>query len=351
MGIAIGLAIGAIFYFIHRLLPTTPSMDIVLSFITPYCMYYFAEHFSFSGVLAVVSGGLFLSYHRQQMLTHLSRVQGANVWSTVGFVLNGLVFMLIGLQLPHIVQQLENINLSTAIWYGLLISGMLIVTRLLCTFGAAVVTKFMSRFITVADPNPGWKAPILFGWAGMRGVVSLAAALSIPVTISTGTFSATQPYPVYYIRYYPRYTGFSGTYITLANQKNKVGRPVSPISPQKQEMLIQKKIAYQSIHFLDEKYAGEVAANEHVGNLKARFSSSLKYLTNSYENEVVIDDSNPLKRYQHIALELLDEQRKLLYQMNHRSEFDEDIIRKHLSLLDLEETKLREKLPHDAQVQ
>ena len=351
MGIAIGLAIGAIFYFIHRLLPTTPSMDIVLSFITPYCMYYFAEHFSFSGVLAVVSGGLFLSYHRQQMLTHLSRVQGANVWSTVGFVLNGLVFMLIGLQLPHIVQQLENINLSTAIWYGLLISGMLIVTRLLCTFGAAVVTKFMSRFITVADPNPGWKAPILFGWAGMRGVVSLAAALSIPVTISTGPFP--QRNLILFITFVIILVTlvFQGLTLPWLIKKIKLEDRFSPISPQKQEMLIQKKIAYQSIHFLDEKYAGEVAANEHVGNLKARFSSSLKYLTNSYENEVVIDDSNPLKRYQHIALELLDEQRKLLYQMNHRSEFDEDIIRKHLSLLDLEETKLREKLPHDAQVQ
>lgn len=93
IGIVIGLAIGFVFYTIHRWLPTTPSIDIVLSFVTPYCMYYFAERFHFSGVLAVVSGGLLLSSQRQKMLSHLSRLQSTNVWSTVGFVLNGLIFI------------------------------------------------------------------------------------------------------------------------------------------------------------------------------------------------------------------------------------------------------------------
>src|SRR5215212_10013370 len=122
MGILIGLVVGLIFYDIHRLLPTTPSIEIVLTLVTPYCMYYFAERFHFSGVLAVVSGGLLLSSKRQSMLTPLSRIQGANVWSTVGFVLNGLIFLLIGLQLPSIVRQLEDISVSTAIWYGLAVS-------------------------------------------------------------------------------------------------------------------------------------------------------------------------------------------------------------------------------------
>ena len=97
MGTLIGLAIGLIFYAIHRWLPTTPSIEIVLSFLAPYCMYYFAERFHFSGVLAVVAGGLLLSSKRHIMLTYQGRVQGSNVWSTIGFILNGIVFMLIGL--------------------------------------------------------------------------------------------------------------------------------------------------------------------------------------------------------------------------------------------------------------
>ena len=153
-------------------------------------MYYAAEHFHFSGVLAVVSGGLLLSSKRQSMLNYRSRIEGVNVWTNIVFVLNGLIFLLIGLQLPSITQQLGDISLGRAIWYGLVISLCLIIARLLCTFGASVFTRFMSHFITVADPNPGWKGPIIFGWAGMRGVVSLAAALSIPLLISKD-----QPFP------------------------------------------------------------------------------------------------------------------------------------------------------------
>jgi Na+/H+ antiporter len=353
MGVLIGLAVAVVFYAIHRMLPTTPSMDVVLSFVTPYCMYYFAEYFHFSGVLAVVSGGLFLSNHRQRMLSHLSRVQGTNVWSIVGFVLNGLVFMLIGLELHHIVNQLENIKLSTAIWYGLLISLVLIITRMLCTLGASIFTRFMSHFITVADPNPGWKAPILFGWAGMRGVVSLAAALSIPVYIdATNKVPFPQRNLILFITFIVILVTlvFQGLTLPWLIRKIKMEDRYSPITPAKQEIIIQKKIALASIHFLEEEYKDDLIANEHLGNLRAIYNSNLNFFTKSLENGLALDDNNPLKRYQQITLKLLDKQRELLHHMNHRSEFDEDIIRKYLSLVDLEETKLCEKLPQDVHV-
>jgi CPA1 family monovalent cation:H+ antiporter len=351
MGVAIGLAIGFVFYAIHRWLPTTPSIDIVLSFLAPYCMYYYAERFHFSGVLAVVSGGLLLSSQRQTMLSHLSRVQGTNVWSTVGFVLNGLIFMLIGLQLPTIVRQLENIRLSEAIGYGLLISFVLIVSRLLCTFGAVLFTRFMSRFITVADPNPGWKGPILLGWAGMRGVVSLAAALSIPVMLDNG-----QAFPqrnlILFITFIVILVTlvFQGLTLPWIISKLKLEDRFSPIPPAGQEAIIQKKIAHISLAFLDENYADDVLANEHLANLKTTLGTKLRHFTNSVDNGFHYDGNNPLRRYQQISLELLDKQRDLLRKMNQRSEFDEDIIRKYLTLLDLEETRLREKVPEDAQV-
>ena len=92
MGIAIGLIVGAIFYSIHRWVAPTPSIEIVLTLVTPYCMYYAAEHFHFSGVLAVVSGGLFLSGRSQEMLNYKSRIEGVNVWTNLVFVMNGLIF-------------------------------------------------------------------------------------------------------------------------------------------------------------------------------------------------------------------------------------------------------------------
>ena len=186
MGVVTGLAIALVFYAIHRWLPTTPNINVVLTFIAPYLMYIVAEQFHFSGVLAVVSGGLFLSHQNQRIFDHRTRFRNENVWSAIGFALNGLVFMLIGLQLPVIVQQLGSDGLRDGIKYGLLISGSLIILRLLCTFGASVFTRVISHVITTADPNPGWRGPILLGWAGMRGVVSLAAALSIPLKLDNG---------------------------------------------------------------------------------------------------------------------------------------------------------------------
>jgi len=115
MGAMIGVVIGFIFYGIHRWLPTTPSIEIILTLVTLYCMYYAAEHFHFSGVLAVVSGGLLLSGKRQSMLNYRSRIEGVNVWTNIVFVLNGLIFFLIGLQLPAITNQLGDIGIGRAI--------------------------------------------------------------------------------------------------------------------------------------------------------------------------------------------------------------------------------------------
>lgn len=344
MGTAVGLVLALFFYAIHRWLPTTTSIEIVLSLVTPYCMYYFAEHFHFSGVLSVVSGGLLLSSMRQKMLTYRSRIEAVNVWSNIVFVLNGLIFLLIGLQLPSIIRQLGNISVSRAIVYGLVTSFLLILTRMLCTFGASLFTRLMSRVITVADPNPGWKAPLITGWAGMRGVVSLAAALSIPVFIREG-----QPFPY---RDLILFITFIVILVTLVMQgltlpwlirKIKMEDRFSPMSEKKQEIIIQKKIAQYTLQYLEDNLGKKWSQNERLKNLHARLNIDLDHLNRELEAN---DDGNEntLKDYNLFYLELLEHQRKILNEMNRRTEFDEDLIRKYLSLIDLEEHKLREKL-------
>ena len=247
-------------------------------------MYYFAEHFHFSGVLAVVSGGLFLSSKRQSMLNYRSRIEGVNVWTNIVFVLNGLIFLLIGLQLPSITQQLGDISLGRAIWYGLVISVVLIVTRLLCTFGASLFTSFMSHFITVADPNPGWKGPLIFGWAGMRGVVSLAAALSIPLLIQEG-----QPFPyrnlILFITFIVILVTlvFQGLTLPWLIRKVKPEDKYTTIPEHKQEIIIQKKIAQASLQFLEEKYGKDRLQNEHLNNLYARLKLDLRFFNQELE--------------------------------------------------------------------
>jgi CPA1 family monovalent cation:H+ antiporter len=306
-------------------------------------MYYFAEHYHFSGVLAVVSGGLFLSYRRQTMLTYMSRIQGVNVWNSFVFVLNGVVFLLIGLQLPSIVEQLGDTSLSMAIGYGLTISVILIITRVLCTLGASAFTRFMSRFITVADNNPGWKGPFIFGWAGMRGVVSLAMALSIPLLMDNG-----QAFPY---RNLILFITFIVILVTLVLQGLTLPWIIRKLDPEdrskslpeeQQERLIQKKMAKASLQLLEEKYADEKKQNEHLNNLVTRLQLDLKFFQQDLESLII--NGNSLSKFQIIYLELLEAQRKMLYELNHKEEFDEEVIRKYLALIDVEEFKVREKL-------
>jgi monovalent cation/hydrogen antiporter len=347
LGIFVGLFVGIVFYAIHRWLPTTPSIEIVLTLVTPYCMYYFAEHFHFSGVLAVVGGGLFLSSKRQSMLSFRSRIEGVNVWTNLVFVLNGLIFLLIGLQLPSISRQLGITSLSEAIWYGLVISFVLVLTRLLCTLGASPFTTVMSRLITVADPTPGWRNPLILGWAGMRGVVSLAAALSIPLVIRG------QPFPhrnlILFITFIVILVTLVFQGLTLPWLIRKVGQEdkQTTIPEHEQELIIQKKIAKASLQFLEEKYGKDRVQNEHLDNLFATLQTDLRSLDQELEESNETKE-NSSKRYQSIYLQLLEQQRLLLDEMNRLTEFDEELIRKYLSLIDLEEFKVREKQLQEA---
>ena len=342
MGILIGLIVALVFYAVHRWLIRTPSVEIVLTLVTPYIMYYFAEHFKFSGVLAVVSGGLFLSGRRQTMLTYKSRVQGFNVWTNLVFVLNGLIFLLIGLQLPSIVNQLGDTSLSKAIWYGLAISFVLIIARFLCTFGASLFTRFMGRFIKVAERNPGFRGPIVLGWAGMRGVVSLAMALSIPLLIGGQAF----PYRnlILFITFIVILVTlvFQGLSLPWVIRKVKLQERPGTIPEEEQELIIQKKIAKASLQLLQDQYDGELKENEHLKNVFARlqldmnfFQQDLKELASSTDNSII--------SFRRIYLELLERQRQLLTEMNRKDEFDEDLIRKYFALIDMEEFKIREK--------
>ena len=343
MGIVFGLGVGYIFYVIHRWLPIPPRIEIIMTFVTPYCMFYAAEHFQFSGVLAVVSGGLLLSSKRQQMLSYRSRIQAGNVWTSIVFVMNGLIFLLIGLQLPVIINQLGDISLVKATWYGIAISFVLMITRILCTLGASAFTMFMSRYITVADPNPGWKGPLILGWAGMRGVVSLAAALSIPLYISD-----TQMFPyrnlILFITFIVILVTlvFQGLTLPLLIKWLKVEETSTVKSDVEQEKLIQKKLSQSSFLYLENKFTSEGLDNDHITNLRLRFELEFKFFDSELLEDVDPVQKNTIQEYHNTYLDLLDHQRNLLKEINHDAQFDEELIRKYYALIDFEELKIRE---------
>jgi Na+/H+ antiporter len=343
MGIATGLIVALVFYVIHRYLPTSNNMDVILTFITPYAMYMAAEQFHFSGVLSVVSGGLFLSVRQQQFLSHRSRLQGVNVWEAVAFVLNGIVFILIGLEFPVIIKNLGPEGLPSAIKYSAIITGVLIVTRFACTYSAIVVTIVMSKIITVADPHPGWKAPILFGWAGMRGVVSLAAALSIPILLKSG-----QPFPN---RDLILFITFSVILVTLVLQGLtlplivkwvNMPDPNYTVSIDQQRQLVRKKLSHLSLKILDEDYREHAKHNGMVKALKLRYSADMALLKDWEKDDNVKRADEFYKDYRKIMARLLKEQRELLLTLNKKENISDLLVKQQLELLDLEEEKLRQ---------
>ena len=343
MGTAIGLAVGFVFYSVHRWLPIPPRIEIIMTFVTPYCMFYCAEHFHFSGVLAVVSGGLLLSSQRQKMLSYRSRIQAVNVWTSIVFVMNGLIFLLIGLQLPLIIEQLGDISVARATWYGIAITFVLIITRILCTLGASAFTIFMSRYIAVADANPGWKGPLILGWAGMRGVVSLAAALSIPLYISD---NQVFPYRnlILFITFIVILVTlvFQGLTLPLLIKWLKVEDTSTIKSELEQEKLIQKKLSHSSLIYLEGKFTSDGLDNDHIHNLRSRFELEFKFFDTELLEDVDPAHKNTIKEYHNTYLDLLEHQRNLLKEINHDADFDEELIRKYYALIDFEELKIRE---------
>ena len=190
-GIFIGLAVGWLAQQFHKRVDDAP-IEITVSLLTPFVAYLCAERLHVSGVLAVVVAGLYLGRRMPELLTFKTRLQGGPVWEMVEFLLNGFVFILIGLQLPGVLHALSDdaIPIRRLVWYALFISLAVIVIRLLWVFPAAYLPRLLFKSIRARDPYPSWRHVTLIGWTGMRGVVSLAAALAIPLTIQNG-----EPFP------------------------------------------------------------------------------------------------------------------------------------------------------------
>lgn len=338
VGVAIGLAVAVVYYGIHRWLPTSTQMDVVLTLTAPYVMYIAAESLHGSGVLAVVSGGLFLSSRSMRILNYRSRLQGANTWATLGFLLNGLVFMLIGLELPVIIRELGTVSIGAAIKYGCIITGALIVTRLCCTLGASVFTVFISRYITTADSRPGWKGPIIIGWAGMRGVVSLAAALSIPVLMNNG-----QPFPQRNLVLFITFTVIlltlvvQGLTLPVVIRWVKMEDPDKVWSTEEQEEKIRKALVDHSIQYLDAHHTGDMEAIVELRDLRTDLADG-KAMAIRHKRPGMDHEG-----YKNVFLKMLDHQRHVLHELNKDPHMEHEIIRKYHELVDIEEELLRMK--------
>jgi CPA1 family monovalent cation:H+ antiporter len=334
-GIGIGLLIGWLFMKGQKILPTDANMDTILTIVAPYVMYITAEEFHSSGVLAVVSGALLLSTNRNNFLSTSSRLRGINVWESLAFVLNGLVFILIGLDLPEITADLEGVSISAAIGYGLLITLVLVVVRLVSAYGAVIITLIARNYIPVADTrNPGYKIPALLGWTGMRGVVSLAAALSIPVKLYEGGPDFPQRNLILFITFIVILTTLLVQGLTLPYLIKKMNMPSfnDHLPDDEAEDMIRHEMAKLTLQHLTDNYSELLEKSSFLQQIHEKWREKMD------EDSDVKLSSETKTAY----LDILNAQRAWLIAQNHdkKQHFDEDLIRKHLMKIDLEEERI-----------
>jgi NhaP-type Na+/H+ or K+/H+ antiporter len=181
------LVVGVVVEWFERRIDDGP-IEMTISLLVPYAAYLAAEGVRASGVLAVVASGLYLSRKSAQFFSPNVRLQLYSVWQSLTFVLNGVVFVLIGLQLPYVRAAIRNYNLRELLIYGAMFSALVILLRLFWMFpGAYVATLIRRRVLGQTEPMPPARQIFIAGWTGMRGVIALAAALALPNTLADGS--------------------------------------------------------------------------------------------------------------------------------------------------------------------
>ncbi|MGA7223562.1 MAG: Na+/H+ antiporter [Candidatus Acidiferrales bacterium] len=185
--ILIGLALAAFVAWVISRIEDAP-IEITITVIAPYVVYLTAESLHSSGVLATVACGIYLGHRSSLFFSTRARLQGAAVWETLSFVLNGIVFILIGLQLPNVLAEIRTISFSRLLVTGLLFSAVVILLRLVWVYPGGWASNWIRRrLFHQPESLPDPRYIFVIGWTGMRGVVALAAAISLPKFLNNGT--------------------------------------------------------------------------------------------------------------------------------------------------------------------
>jgi NhaP-type Na+/H+ or K+/H+ antiporter len=179
-GISVGLAVGWLVAWVRRrVMNDGPEIVLTVSLLTPFVSYLAGEMAQVSSVLAVVTTGLYLGRNAPEIANPAVRLQSRAVWEAIVYLLNGMVFVLIGLQLPGILHHMREHWWPRPYLYAVAITLACILIRLAWVFPGAYLPRLLSKRIRQREAVPEWREVFIVGWAGMRGVVSLAAALAL----------------------------------------------------------------------------------------------------------------------------------------------------------------------------
>ncbi|WP_424211836.1 Na+/H+ antiporter [Streptomyces sp. BI20] len=337
-GVAVGLVLMVPIHQLRTRLKE-PLLQNTLSLLIPFVAYAVAERFHASGVLAVVVVALYLG-HRAWQVDFATRLQEEAVWKMVAFVLESAVFALIGLQLPVVIKGLgdEYDPWSTA-WWALAVFVAVVLVRYLWVFPATFLPRVLSARIREREPDTTWKAPVIVGWAGMRGVVSLAIAFSIPLVTEAGA-----PFPHRDLILFLTFTTVIATLVvqglTLPPLIRALRLPERNVRAETlAEAQAQTAASTAAEARLDELLAAP--GNALPGPLADRLRTVLERRRNGVwerlgpVNEVTGESADAI--YRRLAREVIAAEREVFVELRDRRAIDDEMLRTLLRRLDLEE--------------
>src|SRR5687767_2554594 len=328
-GVLLGLAVGFAVTDLRRRLTDTP-VSITVSLLAPYAAYLPAEQLGVSAVLAAVTAGLYVGQHASRTLSSEARVAGAAVWQMVVFILNGLVFTLVGLQLPSIVAGLGNIPTATLLGLGGLVSLTVIVTRFAWVFPGTYVPRLLSPALRRRDPNPPWQWVVVLGWAGMRGAVSLAAALALPHELPERPL-------LIFVTYCVIATTLIGQGLTLPFVIRGLGVTVSD-DTEHEEAHARAETAEAALARLADLRPGWSDHGELLDSLQARYSHQATHAQEHHDGPVG-EPEEELIAHRRIRRELIQAEREAALDLHSRGAISDEVRRRIERDLDLEELR------------
>jgi monovalent cation/hydrogen antiporter len=332
-GVLVGGLVGWLVMAIHKRLDE-PVIETVLTLLTPFAAYLICESMHLSGVLAVVCAGLMVRHKSAQLFSSATRLHASAVWESLVFVLTGLTFIFIGLEMRHVVSILSSSD-------GLLMNSLgalaiLVVTiavRMIWIFPAAWIPRILSARIRKADPFPPISHLVLIGWTGMRGVVSLAAALALPANFESRELIL---YVVFVV--------ILGTLVvqglSLPWLVRKMGLSGGGRSHSEQEMDARLALLASANLYLDDRLSKGVSQDE-IEYLRSYFRSH----ADSWLIRLSLDDESVLGLQSSICHKafsgVLGAQRHRLHQLFRESIIEEALVQKLEREIDMEETRIK----------
>lgn len=340
-GIVIGLAIGYLFFWIHKMTPDNATTDTTFTLLAPYAAYLCAEQFHASGVLSVVTAGLFLSPRSSLIFSNQTRLQAYAVWGTMIFVLNGVIFILIGLQLPMILDNIKEHSLSTLILYATMVSIVTILARIIWVFPGAYIPRWLSKGIREREPETNSKGVAIVAWSGMRGIVSLAAALALPIMVAD-----KEPFPN---RDLIIFITFCVIFATLVLQGLTLRKLIQWLGVKsddrhvKEEEAARLKVASSVIEHIEENYSLGLS-DAVLAQIKSKYEIRIQRMQKNQTDQKMTEEQ--INEFLRIQQELINRERQLVFALRNQGLLGDEVLRKIEYELDLEEARLSLEMSH-----